>query len=847
MPDHTALTDPVILMSRIWKHTKARPVVYTGQFVKHPFLMKLIGALPMDSTSDGSGSWKLWKIRKQKKAVHHTLAEEGENVLIYPSGQLRSDEFESLGGKSSAFELISENTGTPVVLVRIRGLRGSFLSRFYTGGVRTPDGLHLKALLKANWMRWLFNRVPVTIEFERFDTLPKFASVDECNRWLERWYHQTPDPVPEGREQWQVQGFDYGRKAADHDNVAIDSRIAAKVIAFIAKEQGGRAQEISLDDELISDLGLDSLTTISLYMWVEEEFGHSVDMNAPLVTVRDVALAAQGVLTEVVVEQVEETPAHWIEENRKAPASIPGAHNIPYAFLRTMRRLGRSAIAMGDERIGGKCTLTYGQVCERGLMLSQIVRSLPGKRVGIMLPASAGAAVTGLSVMFAGRVPVFLNWTNGSAALDESIRIAGVGVVLTSDAFLDKAQCMLSDETAAKLLPLEQVRKQLGLKHLIRGKLLSRLPTWMLLRVLGANFKRDEDAVILFTSGSEKAPKGVRLTHRNILSNVHGALTAIGGEPTDVMLGFLPPFHSFGLTLINMLCLTGGVKTAYEPDPKKYRRLAKQTRKWQATLIPGTPDFLSGILTSGSIEDFKTVRAFLSGAQKAPASLRALVERVNSVLIEGYGITETGPLISVNRIGHPMVGVGQPILDSEVIFVNPATHEIVADENEGLILVQGPGVSPGYLGEMPFPILHAYGADWYNTGDLGKKMPEGDIVITGRQSLFLKSGGEMVSIPAIEETLIGLWPTGENGPVVTVHGEERDGQPALVCLYTTDESATLEKANAALKSAGLSPLSYVRVRCVLPEIPLLGTGKTNRRALPKPTDVLATQAQSAAA
>ncbi|MBI2108692.1 MAG: AMP-binding protein [Parcubacteria group bacterium] len=839
MPDHVALIDPVILMSHVWRYTKARPVAYTGQFVQHQHVMKLIRALPMDSTSDGASAWKVWKINKQKKAVQEALAS-GENILIYPSGQLRVGEFESLGGKTATFELMKQNPNAPILLVRIRGLRESLLSRFFTDGVQVPSSKHMLALIKKNWWKLLTRRVEVSLECERFDTAPSFRNARECNEWLEKWYHQTPDPLISGRDTWNVGGFSYNARISEHDNTPIDPSIDKKVRTHIANEANKKPGDIHLDQELVKDLGFDSLTTATFYFWIEEQFGRTVDMNVPLHTVRDVVLAASGVFGEISTKDDSPVPPRWIEHGRKTPLYPIEVENIPAAFLSTLRRMGRGRIAMGDERAG---ILTYGQTLERALMLSDILRELPGECVGIMLPASVAATITGLAVMLSGKVPAFLNWTNGQSPLDESIRLAEIKTILTSDAFLDKAQVMLSNETAQIILPLEEMRKRIGLSSLLKAKIRSRLPTSLLFRILGLHLSKKDDAVILFTSGSEKAPKGVRLTHGNILSNIDGALEAIESTKDDVMLGFLPPFHSFGLTLIAMLCLVGGVKTAFDADPKKYRRLARQARKWRATLIPGTPDFLSGIISAGTPDDFKTVRAFLAGAQKTPQSLRDRAQELSGVVLEGYGITETGPLVAVNRLDEPAVGVGRPIKNTHICIVHPETKTFCAHGTEGLILVRGPGVSVGYLGEVPFPKIYAENRLWYNTGDLGMLSSRGELIITGRLSLFLKSGGEMISIPAVEEALITRWPSNENGPVLTVHGEEREGETAILCLYTKDETITCDDANKVLKEAGFNPLSYVRVRCVLPEIPLLGTGKTNRRALPKPTEVLKLQKQ----
>ena len=333
-------------------------------------------------------------------------------------------------------------------------------------------------------------------------------------------------------------------------------------------------------------------------------------------------------------------------------------------------------------------------------------------------------------------------------------------------------------------------------------------------------------------------PKGVPLSHDNILSNIDGSLEAIQGYPADVMYGFLPPFHSFGMTIIVALSMVGGVKVAFDADPKKYRHLALGVEKWKATLLAGTPDFLTGILNAGEARNFKSVRAFLSGAQKAPAALRERVEQLGARLLEGYGITEAAPLVSCNRPAEIPLGVGKPIKGTEILIVDPSTLEPREPGVEGLILVHGPGVFGGYLGTAETPFVEIAGKRYYNSGDLGS-LQDGNLVISGRLKRFLKFAGEMISLPAIEDALIARWPAGEAGPVVTVDGEEREGLSPVICLYTTDRGIDTEEANRVLKSAGLPPLAYVRYVHVMPEIPLLGSGKTNYRALPRPTTVAA--------
>jgi long-chain-fatty-acid--[acyl-carrier-protein] ligase len=834
-PDHVALVDPPLFLTSIARHVVPRPVAYSGMY-NVPYLkplMKAVRTLPIESTWDGISDWKRYKIRRSMDQIRAAV-ESGDTLLIYPSGQLRGGEIEQLGGKSSVYDIIRQFPGQPLVLARIRGLNGSVWSRYFTGGVQAPSLKHILAILRRS-PGLMFRRVPVTIELERFDNLPAFESPRALNEWLERWYNAVPDPVMPGRAAAQVPGFSYSDRVSDHDEVPLDPQVTKKVIGYLAGEARIDPAQVGPDMDLIRDLGLDSLVTSTLPLWIEEQFGKSVDAEARILLVRDVILGAQGVLGEVGPSRSVETPKGWIEARRLAPAYPREAISVPHGFLLQRQRMGGKAIAMGDDRSG---VLTYDQVTERAIMLARIIQKLPEQNIGMMLPASVGGAVVSLAVMMTGKTVVPLNWTNGRAALDASVELSGVRTILTSDMFLDKANVELSDTTMAKILPLESLRSRIGLSGLIAGKRIARRSPDGILEYFGRIAQESDVAVVLFTSGSESVPKGVPLTHANILSNIDGSLEAIQGYPTDVMYGFLPPFHSFGMTIIVSLSLVGGVKVAFDADPKKYRHLAHGVEKWKATLLAGTPDFLTGILNAGEPKNFASVRAFLAGAQKVPAALRERAESLGAKLLEGYGITETGPLVSCNRPDEKPVGVGQPIKGTTVLIVDPATMEPREAGVEGLILVNGPGVFDGYLGNVKSPFIEVGGRRFYNTGDLGS-FQDGHLVISGRLKRFLKFAGEMISLPAIEDALIARWPAGENGPVVTVDGEERESQPPIVCLYTTDRAITTEEANRVLKSAGLPPLAYVRQIHVLPEIPLLGTGKTNYRALPRPASLVA--------
>ncbi len=834
-PDHVAYIDPPLLVSNLARYVHVRPVAYSGMYnvpMLKP-LMKFIRTIPIESTWDGASDWKRYKIRRTMDEIGSAVSA-GDTLLIYPSGQLRGAEQEQLGGKSSVYDLVTQFPDQPIVLARIRGLYGSLWSRYYGGGVQVPSGRHIWAILRRN-PGLLFRRVPVRIELERFDKLPKFESPRQLNEWLERWYNAVPDPIMPGRADKQIAGYSYSDRVSDHDNTPLDPEITRKVVAYIASEARLDPATVTPDKDLIRDLGLDSLVTSTLPLWIEEQFSKQIDPEARMLLVRDVILGAQGVLGEVGPARDIQTPKGWVEAKRIAPLYPRDAVSIPHGFLLQRKRMGGNAVCMGDDRSG---VLTYDQVTERAIMLARLINRLPEDRIGIMLPASVGGAIVSLAVMMTGKTLVPLNWTNGRAALDGSIELAGVRTIFTSDLFLDKANVEMTETTLAKIVALESLRSQIGLKGLIAGKRIARRSPDGILEYFGKPAIEKNIAVILFTSGSESMPKGVPLTHANILSNIDGALEAIQGYSNDVMYGFLPPFHSFGMSIIVSLSMVGGVKVAFDADPKKYRHLAHGVEKWKATLLAGTPDFLQGILNAGEPKNFKSVRVFLSGAQKAPQVLRDRAEQLGAKLMEGYGITETAPLVSCNRPDETPFGVGKAIKNTEILIVDPTTLEPRAVGVEGLILVHGPGVFGGYLGNVASPLVEVGGKRYYNTGDLGS-FQDGNLLISGRLKRFLKFAGEMISLPAIEDALVARWPAGEAGPIVTVDGEERDHLAPIVCLYTTDKSISTEEANRVLKAAGLPPLAYVRHVHHMPEIPLLGSGKTNYRALPRPASLVA--------
>ncbi|NDF14901.1 hypothetical protein EB061_06215 [bacterium] len=372
---------------------------------------------------------------------------------------------------------------------------------------------------------------------------------------------------------------------------------------------------------------------------------------------------------------------------------------------------------------------------------------------------------------------------------------------------------------------------EIKLRVIIMARHLAKLPDTHIGLLFPASVGGDP-AVVLFTSGSEALPKGVVLTHENILSNIRGILDAFPLKQEDVLLGFLPTFHSFGLTVCTLLPLLTGLRVAYHPNPNESRKIAKIVSHWGASIIAGTPTFLRSILQAGQPDQFATLRTLISGAERAPEDL---FEKVRNIphpveVVEGYGITECAPVVSMNRPGEPRVGVGRPLTGTTIKIVNPVSLEGLPPGTDGLILIHSPSVFPGYLETKLNPFVQVEGVRYYNSGDIGR-LENGSLVISGRLKRFIKIAGEMVSLTAVEEALQKHTPSYDDVPSIAVlaRGAEGDGRPTLT-LFTSTQT-TVESANKILRDSGFPHLVAIAQVIKLKDLPLLGSGKTDYQAL----------------
>jgi long-chain-fatty-acid--[acyl-carrier-protein] ligase len=448
-----------------------------------------------------------------------------------------------------------------------------------------------------------------------------------------------------------------------------------------------------------------------------------------------------------------------------------------------------------------------------------------------------GAYLTILALQLAGKVPVMLNWTLGPRYLEEMMRLSNAQIAISSWRFLERLSHVEFGSLIDKMQLLEDIRQTLTLRMKLRGALLSLRGAKKILAALRLNdVDENSPAVILFTSGTEASPKGVPLSHKNIISNLRSGMHCIELSASDILYGILPPFHSFGFTVAGLFSIIAGMRIAFYPDPTDSFALAEGIERWKITMFCSAPSFLKGLLSVAKKEQLKTVRMFVSGAEKASPELFERVKnlRADAKLVEGYGITECSPILTMGRPNLPPKGVGYPLADVELCMIHPETLELLPPGVDGEICVRGPNVFNGYLDNPRSPFLEIHGKKWYRTGDIGHQDPDGALILSGRLKRFTKIGGEMISLAAVEAAIFSeLHRQGKivsDGPALALLADEKNPSKPQIVLFTTLDLSR-EQANDLLQNSGFSRLVKISSVQKIEEIPLMGTGKTDYRTL----------------
>ncbi|MCR9107147.1 MAG: acyl-[ACP]--phospholipid O-acyltransferase [Gammaproteobacteria bacterium] len=517
---------------------------------------------------------------------------------------------------------------------------------------------------------------------------------------------------------------------------------------------------------------------------------------------------------------------------------------LPLAVLRTAHRQPGAVAAINST--GEK--LTYRQfAAATACFAGAIENACREDNVGILLPASSAAAIATVAVNLRGKVAVHLNYTAGAVAVHSAIASAGVKSVLTSRLFITRLAERGID--VDQLLPaeverviLEDVREQLPKWKLVTAALLhTALPARWFYRLYGRSVDIESPAAILFSSGSESAPKGIVLSHRNIMCNSKQISDVLNTQVNDVMMSCLPPFHSFGLTVTTLLPLIEGIPMICHPDPTDSLGVARAVARYQATLLLGTSTFLSFYARNKKVHPLMldSLRVVVSGAEKLSDRVRDEFEhKFRKTIYEGYGATETTPVASVNipdamdttdwkiQEGNVKGTVGMPLPGTSFRIVDPETFAELPLGEDGLILISGQQVMLGYLNDEERTaevIRELDGLRWYVSGDKGHLTPSGFLVIVDRYSRFAKIAGEMVSLSSVEQVLLEALGDAEIDIAATALPDARKGEK--VVLLVSGDEAQRDIVKEAITAAEINPLMRPAEIYAVAEIPRLGSGK----------------------
>lgn len=504
--------------------------------------------------------------------------------------------------------------------------------------------------------------------------------------------------------------------------------------------------------------------------------------------------------------------------------------HIGRAALRGLKR-HRFRVGLVDGMDGTK--LVRGKVLGVAITVARhLQRTYPNeKRIGVVLPPGKGGLVANLAVILAGKIPVNLNFTSLREAIHSASEQAGLRTTITAHAMAERLENFPWTPT---VIHLDEVLPPMKKKILLWWVAGIVVPIPLLARILKLPHVGDRaEAVLLFTSGSSGKPKGVVLSHRNILSNVAQFAVALDAQKEDLLLASLPFFHSFGCTVTLFYPLFESVRALTYPNPLEAKKIAELIERYKVTVMLATPTFLRAYLRKAQPEQLRSLRLLVAGAEKLPVDLGKAVEaRFGKHVYEGYGLTETSPVVSVNLPETP--GTSQPsnrpgstgkmLTGIAAEIREPETEAKLSLHEQGMLWLRGPNIFEGYL-DAPEQNADVLRDGWFKTGDIGRFDEDGFLYIEGRLSRFSKIGGEMVPHETIEQKILRALNIEEQGErIIAVMGvpDATKGE-ALVLLSTLEIDQPALRA--ALSGAGVPNLWIPRTIRRIDAVPVLASGK----------------------
>jgi acyl-CoA synthetase (AMP-forming)/AMP-acid ligase II/acyl carrier protein len=833
-PNHPALVDPLILISYIGKQKILSPVM-TETFFHTPGLGGIIRALKTVPVGDIARGGSAEDVKKAFSGIAEAMKNR-QNILIYPSGHVYVQPFEHIVGKKMAYEMVGMLEGdTRIILARTKWLWGSMWGKAYTGDSPILSDILMRSIgyIFANFI-FFSPRREVTIEFvDMTEDLIQWHSlwIDVFNQKLQDFYNASwneecrfiPHYFYHNDVQDKVEPTHIAGSIAEvaSSNVTslddIDPNTIAQVISKIAEIKKIPKTDITPTSNLILDLHADSLDMAECKSAIQSLFPAASNPPIGMIkTVADLVLMALGQLQGEEVLQAVDFPSALDE---KIQFSFTSEDTI-LTCLRKHFRMEKQSPFIYDALSG---MMTRDTFLLRSYVVGQYIRRFQSEKIGIMIPALSATSLLLVGTYLAGKLPVMLNWTVGEKSFRHCMDFAELDTILTSRKFYEKISSPWLAQFESKMVFIEDMVRDISLIEKLSAfvkKQIFLLP------------KQKKEAVILFTSGSENLPKAVVLTHQNILADIKWALQLVPFQKHETLLGFLPPFHSFGFTINTIFPLIAPVQVAYTPDPNDARTIGKLLSHTHASIVSATPTFLRMILVNNDIRSLESLKFAFVGAEKCSNEVFSLFHEKcpSGVILEGYGITECSPIVTVNPLDIQKLGsAGQFIPGLEVMIRSIDTNEVVPPKSQWMIYVAGPSIFEWYIDpslESPFEEFDH--EKWYKTGDLGYIDEDGFLYITGRLKRFVKIAWEMISLPFIESILLEKY---GNSEIVTlaIEAKEIDGSVQIV-LFSTQE-ISLDEVNTYIHDHGASNLVKIARVQKLELIPVLGTGKTDYKEL----------------
>jgi len=474
----------------------------------------------------------------------------------------------------------------------------------------------------------------------------------------------------------------------------------------------------------------------------------------------------------------------------------------------------KEIITDGDGR-----KLTYGEIRRAAFALSVPIKKVtkPGDKVGVFLPTGAGAVIAFFAVHAAGRVPAMMNFTAGVKNLKAAARTAPFTKVLTAHKFIEIGGLhgLVDDlKDAMDFVYLEDMREEIGLGGKIKAVLGPSISS-----VMTPNASPDDPGVILFTSGTEGAPKGVVLTHANLLANVEQIDEHVESLPTDSVFNPLPMFHCYGLTAGSLWPIISGMPVSLHPSPLQTKTVAKRIHSTGSTVLFATDTFLQQYMRASADGGLNALRFAVCGAERVREETRKTAEaRFSFEVIEGYGVTEGAPVLAANQPGDIRAGTIGRMLPGIESRIEPVEG---LDEDAGCLWVKGPNIMRGYIKpDNPGEIIELEDG-WHNTGDVVSVDQEGYYVIRGRIKRFAKIGGEMVSLAVVENCAAAVWP--EFMHAAAILPDKRKGEKII--LVSENPDAKRHELLAWAQTHGVPEIAVPKKIMSVGALPLLGTGK----------------------